>query len=40
MTDAGGTPILTEIPEIFGAERLLMERAADEQRVRRHRRSW
>jgi altronate hydrolase len=27
---AGGTPILTEIPEIFGAERLLMERAADE----------
>lgn len=26
---AGGTPILTEIPEIFGAERLLMRRAAD-----------
>jgi altronate hydrolase len=25
---AGGTPILTEIPEIFGAERLLMQRAA------------
>jgi len=24
---AGGTPILTEIPEIFGAERMLMERA-------------
>jgi altronate hydrolase len=28
---AGGTPILTEIPEIFGAEHLLMERAANEQ---------
>lgn len=26
---AGGTPILTEIPEIFGAEHLLMERASD-----------
>jgi altronate hydrolase len=31
VTSAGGTAILTEIPEIFGAERLLMERAADEQ---------
>jgi altronate hydrolase len=31
ITSAGGTAILTEIPEIFGAERLLMERAADEQ---------
>ena len=31
VTRAGGTAILTEIPEIFGAERLLMERAADEQ---------
>ena len=31
VTDAGGTAMLTEIPEIFGAERLLMERAADEQ---------
>jgi altronate hydrolase len=31
VTNAGGTAILTEIPEIFGAERLLMERAADEQ---------
>ncbi len=31
VIDAGGTAILTEIPEIFGAERLLMERAADEQ---------
>jgi altronate hydrolase len=30
VTDAGGTAILTEIPEIFGAEQLLMERAADE----------
>jgi altronate hydrolase len=28
---AGGTPILTEIPEVFGAEQLLMERATDEQ---------
>lgn len=27
---AGGSAILTEIPEIFGAERLLMNRAADE----------
>lgn len=27
---AGGSAILTEIPEIFGAERLLMARAADE----------
>ena len=31
VTNAGGTAILTEIPEIFGAERLLMERAANEQ---------
>ena len=31
VTSAGGTAILTEIPEIFGAERLLMERAANEQ---------
>jgi altronate hydrolase len=31
VTNSGGTAILTEIPEIFGAERLLMERAADEQ---------
>ncbi|MBS7458165.1 UxaA family hydrolase [Coralloluteibacterium stylophorae] len=28
VADAGGTPVLTEIPEIFGAEHLLMERAA------------
>ena len=28
VTAAGGTSILTEIPEIFGAEHLLMERAA------------
>jgi altronate hydrolase len=27
---AGGTPVLTEIPEIFGAERILMARARDE----------
>ena len=26
---AGGTPVLTEIPEVFGAERLLMDRAVD-----------
>ncbi|HEV8330660.1 MAG TPA: altronate dehydratase family protein [Steroidobacteraceae bacterium] len=30
VTRAGGVAILTEIPEIFGAERLLLERAADE----------
>ncbi len=29
LAAAGGTPILTEIPEIFGAEHLLMERAVD-----------
>ncbi|WP_304175469.1 UxaA family hydrolase [Phenylobacterium aquaticum] len=29
VTGSGGTAILTEIPEIFGAERLLMARAAD-----------
>jgi altronate hydrolase len=31
VADAGGVPVLTEIPEIFGAERLLMRRAADKQ---------
>lgn len=30
LTAAGGSAILTEIPEIFGAEQLLMARAADE----------
>jgi altronate hydrolase len=30
VTAAGGGAILTEIPEIFGAETLLMERAADQ----------
>ena len=30
VAGAGGTAILTEIPEIFGAEQLLMARAADE----------
>lgn len=30
VTAAGGTAILTEIPEIFGAEHMLMQRAADE----------
>jgi altronate hydrolase len=29
VTQAGGGAILTEIPEVFGAERLLMQRAAD-----------
>lgn len=29
VTAAGGTAVLTEIPEIFGAERLLMARAQD-----------
>ena len=29
VTGAGGQAILTEIPEIFGAERLLMQRTAD-----------
>lgn len=31
VTAAGGSAILTEIPEIFGAEQLLMKRAANEQ---------
>jgi altronate hydrolase len=31
VTAEGGTAILTEIPEIFGAERLLMQRASNEQ---------
>lgn len=31
VTAAGGSAILTEIPEVFGAERLLMQRAADAQ---------
>ena len=30
VTAAGGTAILTEIPEIFGAEQLLMERSANQ----------
>lgn len=29
VTGAGGTAVLTEIPEVFGAEQLLMDRAAD-----------
>ena len=29
LAKAGGTPILSEIPEIFGAERMLMARAVD-----------
>jgi len=28
VSDAGGTPVLTEIPEIFGAEQMLLDRAA------------
>jgi len=31
VTGAGGTSVLTEIPEIFGAEQMLMARAADAQ---------
>jgi altronate hydrolase len=31
VTGAGGSSILTEIPEIFGAEQILMNRAADSQ---------
>ena len=30
VTQAGGSAVLTEIPEIFGAEQMLMDRAADE----------
>jgi altronate hydrolase len=30
VTDAGGRVLLTEIPEIFGAEQILMDRAQDE----------
>jgi altronate hydrolase len=30
ISAAGGTPILTEIPEVFGAEQLLMQRAVSE----------
>jgi len=29
LAEAGGTPILTEIPEIFGAEQALLDRAVD-----------
>lgn len=28
VADAGGTPVLTEIPEVFGAENVLLQRAA------------
>ncbi|BBH21423.1 altronate hydrolase [Paenibacillus baekrokdamisoli] len=31
LIEAGGTAILTEVPELFGAETILMSRAADEQ---------
>ncbi|MFE9274574.1 UxaA family hydrolase [Paenibacillus glucanolyticus] len=31
ITDHGGTALLTEVPEMFGAETILMERAANEQ---------
>ncbi|MGO4547205.1 UxaA family hydrolase [Paenibacillus sp. 2TAB23] len=31
LIEAGGTAILTEVPEMFGAEKILMGRAADEQ---------
>ncbi len=30
VAEAGGAPVLTEIPEVFGAEHLLMQRVADE----------
>ena len=30
LTELGGTVLLTEVPEMFGAEQILMERAADE----------
>lgn len=30
LTDAGGTVLLTEVPEMFGAERILMNRAVNE----------
>ncbi|HEV7893172.1 MAG TPA: altronate dehydratase family protein [Pyrinomonadaceae bacterium] len=35
LTDRGGTVLLTEVPEMFGAEQLLMERARDEHTFRR-----
>ena len=31
LTAGGGSVVLTEIPEVFGAEQMLMDRAADEQ---------
>lgn len=31
VADAGGSVLLTEIPEVFGAEQMLMNRAADDQ---------
>ena len=31
ITDFGGTVIMTEVPEMFGAEHILMNRAADEE---------
>ena len=40
VVGAGGRAILTEIPEIFGAERLLMARARDERVFDAHRRRW
>jgi altronate hydrolase len=30
VSDAGGTPVLTEIPEIFGAEQMLLTRASSQ----------
>ena len=39
MIGSGGAAILTEIPEIFGAEQLLMARAARRSGVRPHRRA-
>lgn len=35
LAAAGGVPVLTEIPEVFGAERLLMARAVDREAFER-----
>ena len=34
LTDSGGTTILSEVPEMFGAEQILMNRACDETVIR------
>ena len=30
LTAQGGTSVMTEVPEMFGAEQILMDRAVDE----------